>query len=121
MLASATSIPYGSSARASSTAYVHTPPIGSTVIKIRRGVALDVCVFINRIERAGDLNHSFNVGIKRAIGCQSARPFHCGAAKPFVRGFGQNLSRRAIEAFGNKIVERPVSITQRSAAFASVE
>src|SRR4051794_1884988 len=121
MLASAISTPCGSSARASSSAYVHTPPIGSTVIKILRGAALDVCVFINSIERRGYLDHSFDVGIKRAVECQPPRPFHCGAPKPFVRRFGQNLSRRAVEAFGNKIVKRAVRVTQRSAAFVSVE
>src|SRR5205814_5736631 len=110
MLAKAISIPYGSRARASSSAYVQTPPIGSTVIRILRGNTLEVCVLINRIDRGGDLDHPFNFQVKRGIYRQPARPFHCRPPKPLVRRRGEHLPTRGIKPFGDEIVKRAVHV-----------
>src|SRR6266513_2582078 len=114
MLASTISIPCGSSARVSSSAYVHTPPIGSTVIKILCGLALDVCVFINSIHRCGDFTHPVDFRIECGIDFQPTYPFDGCAPKPIVWWFGQDFSCGAGEMLGNKIVERAVHVMQRS-------
>src|SRR5436190_15233179 len=121
MLAKAISIPYGSSAPASSSAYVHTPPIGSTVIRILRGNTLEVCVLINRIDGRRDLDDPFNFRVKRGIYRQAACPFHCRAPKPPVRRRGQQLPTRGIKPFSDEIVERAVHVEHCRAAFCSVE
>src|SRR5207248_5466825 len=121
MLASAISIPYGSSARASSSAYVHTPPIGSTVTRILQADTLEVCVLINRIDGRRDLDDPFNFTVKRGISRQAACPFHCRAPKPLVRRRGQYFATRRVKAFGNEIVERAVHVAHARAAFCPVE
>src|SRR6266513_426776 len=121
MLAKAISIPYGSRARASSSAYVQTPPIESTVMRILRGNTLEVCVLINRIDGRRDLDDPFNFTVKRGISRQAACPFHCRAPKPLVRRRGQYFATRRVKAFGNEIVERAVHVAHARAAFCSVK
>ena len=121
MLARAISIPYGSSARASSSAYVHTPPIGSTVTKILRADTLEVCVLINRIDGRRDLDDPFNFRVKRRISRQAACPFHCRAPKPLVRRRGQVLGDSRNKSVRQQNRRRSRSRFEFRAAFRSVK
>src|ERR1051325_9129536 len=121
MLASAIWIPYGSKARASSSAYVQTPPIGSTVIRILRGNPLEVCIFINRFDSRGDFGHSFNLRIESGIPGEASNPFYRCATEPLVRRRDEYLTTGGVKAFGNEIVEGAVHVVHSCAAFCSVE
>src|SRR3982750_3700661 len=121
MLAREIWMPCGSSARASSIAYVHTPPSGSTVIRIFRGKALGICVSINCIHCGGDFDDLFDVGVKRLVNRELPGPFHCCPPEPLFRRFGQYLPACSVKPFGDEIVKRSVYVAHGRAAFCPIK